>query len=318
MEEQKEKRRISIKTILVLITIGIFILMGSLASVLFPGTAFESIIDNSIGKFFDIIGFFQNNYVVLLESIAILLFVFVLNYLLMLLVNLFTRKGKRGETLGVLFANIVKYVSILIAAFLILAAWGVQTPTLLAGAGIAGLAVSFGAQGILEDVFAGLSIIFQKQFVVGDIVEVNDFRGTVLEIGTKNTRIKDLNGNVLIIANSDIREIVNFSNELSIAISSISIEYSEDIVKVEKIIKDNLAAIKETIPEIIEGPIYQGVDELADSAVVVRVAAFVDERNRLSVRRALNRELKILFDKHGINIPFPQLVLHQADLEKKA
>lgn len=318
MEEQKEKRRISIKTILVLITIGIFILMGSLASVLFPGTAFESIIDNSIGKFFDIIGFFQNNYVVLLESIAILLFVFVLNYLLMLLVNLFTRKGKRGETLGVLFANIVKYVSILIAAFLILAAWGVQTPTLLAGAGIAGLAVSFGAQGILEDVFAGLSIIFQKQFVVGDIVEVNDFRGTVLEIGTKNTRIKDLNGNVLIIANSDIREIVNFSNELSIAISSISIEYSEDIVKVEKIIKDNLAAIKETIPEIIEGPIYQGVDELADSAVVVRVAAFVDEKNRLSVRRALNRELKILFDKHGINIPFPQLVLHQADLEKKA
>ncbi len=317
MEEQKEKRRVSIQLIIVLIIIAAFVFMGSFASILFQGTQFESIIDNSIGKFFDLIGFFQNNYVVLLESLAILLFVFVLNYVLMLLVKLLTRKGRRGETLGVLFANIVKYITILIAAFLILAAWGVQTPTLLAGAGIAGLAVSFGAQGILEDVFAGLAIIFQKQFVVGDIVEVNDFRGTVLEIGTKNTRIKDINGNVLIIANSDIREIVNLSHELSIAISNISFEYSADVEFVERIIKENLSKIKEAIPNIVDGPVYQGVEELADSAVVVRVAAYVQEKHRPEVRRAMNRELKILFDKHGINIPFPQLVIHQSATDIK-
>lgn len=315
MEEKKEKRNISIKTLVVLIIIGIFILIGSLASVIFPGTAFESIIDNSIGKFFDLIGFFTNNYVVILESLAIILFIFVLNYLLLLLVKLLTRRGKRGETLGVLFANIVKYISIIIAAFLILSAWGVQTPTLLAGAGIAGLAISFGAQSILEDVFSGLSIIFQKQFVVGDIVEVNNFRGTVLEINAKNTRIKDINGNVLIISNSDIREIVNLSSELSIAIATISIEYGADIEVIEQTIKKHLPQMKEAIPQIIEGPVYQGIEELADSAVIIRIAAYVDETNRQSVRRALNKELKILFDKEGINIPFPQLVVHQNEKE---
>ncbi len=316
MEEQKKAKRIDTKTIIVLIIIVLFIVVASLSGFLFPGTAFESIIDNSIGKFFDIVGFFQNNYVVFLESIAILLFVFILNYLLMLLVKIVTRKGKRGETLGILFANIVKYLSVAIALFLILAAWGVQTPTLLAGAGIAGLAVSFGAQGILEDVFAGLSIIFEKQFVVGDIVEVNGFRGTVLEIGTKNTRIMDINGNILIMANSDIREIVNFSNELSLAISNVSIEYEADLEKIETILKENLAGIKDKIPQIVNGPVYENVEELADSGVIIRVVAGVKEKDRLNVRRALNRELKILFDKHDINIPFPQIVLHQKNVDK--
>ncbi len=316
MEEQKKAKRIDTKTIIVLIIIVLFIVVASLSGFLFPGTAFESIIDNSIGKFFDIVGFFQNNYVVFLESIAILLFVFILNYLLMLLVKIVTRKGKRGETLGILFANIVKYLSVAIALFLILAAWGVQTPTLLAGAGIAGLAVSFGAQGILEDVFAGLSIIFEKQFVVGDIVEVNGFRGTVLEIGTKNTRIMDINGNILIMANSDIREIVNFSNELSLAISNVSIEYEADLEKIETILKENLAGIKDKIPQIVNGPVYENVEELADSGVIIRVVAGVKEKDRLNVRRALNRELKILFDKHDINIPFPQIVLHQKNADK--
>lgn len=316
MEENQNKKKVSGKTIIVLIIIFVFIIVGSLSGVLFPGTVFENIVDNSIGKFFDLIGFFQNNYVSMIESVAILLFVFILNHILMLLVKLFTRKGKRAETLGVLFANITKYLSIVIAALLILSAWGVQTPTLLAGAGIAGLAVSFGAQGILEDVFAGLSIIFQKQFVVGDIVEVNDFRGSVLEIGPKNTRVMDIEGNVLIIANSDIREIVNLSAELSYAISIVSVAYEADLEKVEHILKEHLPEIKQTIPEIIKGPIYEGVEELADSGVNIRIVAGTREKHRLEVRRKLNRELKVLLDKYDIEIPFPQVVVHQAKQDK--
>jgi small conductance mechanosensitive channel len=195
----------------------------------------------------------------------------------------------------------------------VLSAWGVETPTLLAGAGIIGLGLSFGAQSLIEDIIAGLFIIFEKQFVVGHIVEINDRRGIVREIGIRTTKIEDLNGDVLIINNSDIRGIINTSIELSTAISDVGIEYSEDIHKVEALLQKNLVEMKKKIPEIIEGPYYMGVEALADSSVVVRLQARCDEINKNRVRRAMNREIKLLFDQEGINIPFNQLVVHEIE-----
>jgi len=316
MKENEKKSRLDLHKWIVLGIIIIFILVGSLAGMLFPGTAFASVIDNSIGKFFDIISLIKNNYINILESIAIVLFIGILFYIISVIIGLLTRNSSRGETIGILLTSIAKFSCMVIALILILSAWNVPTPTLLAGAGIVGLAVSFGAQGLLEDVFAGLSIIFEKQFVVGDFVEVEGFRGEVLEIGPRNTRIKNIYGNVLIIANSDIREIINLSEDLSSAISEISIEYNEDIDKVEEIIKKNLQLIKDKIPEIIEGPKYDGVDQLGDSSVVVRVIAHCEEKDRINVRRLLNKELKRVLDENGINIPFPQLVIHQAKSSK--
>ena len=313
----EKKSRLDLHKWIVLGIILIFILVGSLAGILFPGTAFATVIDSSIGKFFDIVSIVENNYINILESVAIVLFIAILFYVISVIIRLFTRNNTRGDTIGVLIISIVKFGSMVIALILVLSAWNVPTPTLLAGAGIVGLAVSFGAQGLLEDVFAGLSIIFEKQFVVGDFVEVDEFRGKVIEIGPRNTRIKNIYGNILILANSDIREIINLSEELSFAISEVSIEYSADLDKVEKIIKTSLPAIKEKIPEICEGPVYDGVDQLGDSGVIVRVIAHCEEKDRINVRRALNKELKSVLDKNGINIPFPQLVIHQVNQNKE-
>lgn len=306
-----------VRVIVISCVIVILILLGSLADVLFPGTTFSAIISNSIGKFFNIVRFLQNHYVTILESITILVFVWILNQLFLFLVNLLTRKGHRGETVGKLMSSVIRYTSFIIAAFLILSAWGVDTPTLLAGAGIIGLALSFGAQSLIEDILAGLFIIFERQFVVGDIVEINSRRGIVREIGIRTTKIEDLNGDVLIINNSDIRGIINTSVELSVAISDISVEYEADLAKVEDTIKKHLPNIKKQIPEIVEGPFYVGVDQLADSSVVMRVTAKCEEINRNKVRRALNRELKLIFDQEKINIPFPQVVVHEAKDNKK-
>jgi small conductance mechanosensitive channel len=306
-----KKSRLDLHKWIVLIIILVFILVGSLTGILFPGTAFATVIDNSIGKFFDVFSIFKNNYINILESITIVLFMGILFYVISVIVKLITRNSNRGKTVGVLITSVSKFGVMVISLILILSAWNVPTPTLLAGAGIAGLAVSFGAQGLLEDVFAGLSIIFEKQFIVGNFVEVGEFRGEVIEIGPRNTRIKNIYGNILIIANSDIREIVNLSEDLSYAISEISVEYSEDLDKVEEIIKDNLPKIGEKIPEIVAGPIYDGVETLADSAVIVRVIAHCEEKNRINVRRILNKELKSLLDMNNIKIPFPQLVIHQ-------
>ena len=314
---KEKKSRLDLHKWIVLIIIIVFILVGSFAGVLFPGTAFASVINSSIGKFFDVGSLIQNNYINILESIAIILFIGILFYVISVIVRLFTRKNSRSETIGILVISIAKFTCMIIALILVLSAWNVPTPTLLAGAGIVGLAVSFGAQGLLEDVFAGLSIIFEKQFIVGNFVEVGGFRGEVIEIGPRNTRIKNIYGNILIIANSDIREIINLSEDLSSAISEISIEYSADIDKVEEIIKNNLPYIKEKIPEIIKGPKYDGVEQLGDSAVIVRVIAHCEEKDRINVRRVLNKELKRVLDENGITIPFPQLVIHQGIQNKE-
>ncbi|HOI86034.1 MAG TPA: mechanosensitive ion channel family protein [Acholeplasmataceae bacterium] len=317
MNFRDRSKQEKVRVIVISCVIVILILLGSLADALFPGTTFSAIISNSIGKFFNIVRFLQNHYVTILESITILVFVWILNQLFLFLVNLLTRKGHRGETVGKLMSSVIRYTSFIIAAFLILSAWGVDTPTLLAGAGIIGLALSFGAQSLIEDILAGLFIIFERQFVVGDIVEINSRRGIVREIGIRTTKIEDLNGDVLIINNSDIRGIINTSVELSVAISDISVEYEADLAKVEDTIKKHLPNIKKQIPEIVEGPFYVGVDQLADSSVVMRVTAKCEEINRNKVRRALNRELKLIFDQEKINIPFPQVVVHEAKDNKK-
>ena len=306
--KQEKVRLIVLGSIIVL-----FILLGSLADVIFPNTTFSNIINQSIGKFFNMVKFVKNEYVTILESLTIFIFVWVLNHVLLFLVNLLTKKGHRGETVGKLMASVIRYMSFVVAFFLVLSAWGVETPTLLAGAGIIGLGLSFGAQSLIEDIIAGLFIIFEKQFVVGHIVEINDRRGIVREIGIRTTKIEDLNGDVLIINNSDIRGIINTSIELSTAISDVGIEYSEDIHKVEALIQKNLVEMKKKIPEIIEGPYYMGVEALADSSVVVRLQARCDEINKNRVRRAMNREIKLLFDQEGINIPFNQIVVHEIE-----
>ncbi len=314
-KNRTKKEKIEIVTVAVVIIL--FILIGSLANVVFPGSTFALIIENSIGKFFNLIRFFEDRYVTLLESLAIIIFIWILNKLCMIIVSLSTKKGARSETIGNLLKGFVKILSILIAVFLILSAWGIDTPTLLAGAGILGLAISFGAQSLLEDMFAGLAIITQKLFVVGDIVELEHMRGTVKDIGLRVTKIEDIYGDVLIINNSDIKNVINTTSSLSIAICDIGIEYGADLEKVENVIKENLELIRKNIPNIKEGPFYYGVDQLADSAVVCRIVAKTEEQNKHSVRRALNREVKLLFDRHQINIPFPQLTIHQNQTDKK-
>jgi len=295
----------------------IFLLLGMFAGLLFPGTAFATVINNSIGKFFNLIDFFSNNYVIVLESITIVIFVWVINKILQFLVPLLTRKGQRSETIGKLMSSFIKYLIVVVALFLILSAWGVQTPTLLAGAGILGLAISFGAQSLIEDIFCGLFIIFEKQFSVGDVIQINGMRGTVREIGIRITKIEDKEGDILIINNSDIRGAVNTSSSLSVAVCLISISYGEDLEKVEKIITDNLAEIGKNIPNIKHGPFYTGVETLGDSSVVLRILARCEELEKYKVARSMNREFKLLFDRNNIEIPFPQLVLHQQEDKKE-
>ena len=234
------------------------------------------------------------------------------------ILNLLFARTKRGATIIKLINSFIKYLLAIVAVMLILNTWGVDTATLLASAGIISLVIGLGAQSLISDIIAGTFIVFEGEFEVGDIVIIDGWRGTVDEIGIRTTKIIDWQGNVKIINNSQISSIINQSKELSVTTCVVAVDYRESIARVELVIKNNLERIKNAIPEIVEGPYYKGVDSLSDSSVNLLFIATVKESDYYVVQRALNREIKMIFDENKISIPFPQVTINNpAKFDKK-
>ena len=185
---------------------------------------------------------------------------------------------------------------------------------IFASLGIASLIVGFGAQSLIEDMISGVFIIFEGQYHVGDIIVLDEFRGCVRNIGIRTTSIEDDGGNFKIVNNSDIRNLQNRSINRSIATTELSISYDADIPTVENVILEALPEMFERNQDVwLSVPRYIGVDSLGESSVVLKFIVEVNEQNFFNARRRLNRELKILMDKNNIEIPFNQIVVHQAD-----
>lgn len=217
----------------------------------------------------------------------------------------------KGETICRLLHNFVKYISMIALLYYCLSLFGIDTKTLLASAGILTLIVGLGAQTLVSDILAGLFIIFEGEFQVGDIVTVGDWRGTVKEIGIRTTKIQDSGQNIKVISNSDVVGVINMTRDSSYAWVDVGIEYGESLERVESILEDEFPNIRKNVPQIIDGPFYSGVVALGDSSVDIRVMVLCAEGDRVSTERALNREIKLIFDKHNINMPFPQIVINK-------
>ena len=219
--------------------------------------------------------------------------------------------GAKGETICRLLQNFLKYISVLALLFYCLSLFGIDTATLLASAGILTLIVGLGAQTLVSDILAGLFIIFEGEFQVGDIVTIGDWRGTVVEIGIRTTKILDGSGNIKIISNSDVTGVINMTREYSYSWVDVGIEYGESLERVESILADEFPKIRERIPNILDGPFYKGVVSLGDNSVNIRIMVLCAEGDRVQMERDLNREMKLIFDRHNISIPYPQLVLNR-------
>ena len=238
-------------------------------------------------------------------------FIFGISYIVRLLLTLCLPLFKKGKGLLTIVISVIKYAAVLMWLFFVLSSFGVDTTVILAGIGIVGLIVGLAIQPLLADIIAGLFIIFEDVFNVGDIIVVDGFRGTVKEIGMRHTQIEDCGGNIKVINNSDIRSMVNLTDKLSLVCVDMSIEYGESLERVEAVIAQNLDKIKASVPKIVEGPFYKGVSALADSSVNLRFFATCEEDDRFQVERDLNRQFKLLFDQNNINIPFPQVTVNQ-------
>ncbi len=237
----------------------------------------------------------------------------VLRWLLRLLSDVL---GARGETVCRLLSSTVKYGMLLCMLYWCLGALGVDTATLLAGAGIITLAVSFGAKDLVTDLLCGLFIIFEGEFRVGDVIAVGGNSGTVMEIGMRTTKINDGNGNVLVLRNSGISNVLNKTKMDSYATVNVNLPTGESLPYVENVLQRELPNVKKRVPAILDGPFYKGVVELTDSTMTLRVVATCAEKDRGALERSLKREMSILFARNNI-APYVVTYEHDEDEEKK-
>ena len=175
---------------------------------------------------------------------------------------------KKRNTITKLFKNIIKYLIIIIACLSLLSLYGVNVKGMLAGLGIAGTIIGLALQDTFKDVIGGITIILENYFIVGDIVRYNTFSGEVIEFGLKSTKIKNVNGEVLIVANRNIYEIVNLSQSTQLVQLELCVAYEENVDKVEKVIQENILPMFEKIENVTkESAAYLGINALADSCV---------------------------------------------------
>jgi len=218
---------------------------------------------------------------------------------------------RRQNTLLKLLENVLAYVVYFAAILAVLSTIGIQVAGLLAGAGVLGLAIGFGAQNIVRDVLTGFFIIFEDQFSVGDYVRIGASEGVVQEIGLRTTKLKGLNGEIHIFPNGTIVEVVNYSLNNSVAIVDVSVAYEVDIPKAEELINQFLSELPGKYEQIVKIPELLGVQNLAASEVVLRIMAETKPMQHFSVARIIRRDLKLFMDKNGIEIPYPKMVMYQ-------
>lgn len=299
------------KNIGTIITLSLLTIATIAIIVLSPSIYGENSVFNQAVSTNEYINTFYQKIPAMLATIEIITIAWLLNVLQRFILVKLLARSKRGTTIVKLLNSFIKYLIVIIAFMLILNRWGVDTATLLASAGVLSLIIGLGAQSLISDIIAGIFIVFEGEYQVGDIVIIDGWRGTVDEIGIRTTKIIDWQGNIKIINNSAISSIINQSKELSVTTCVVGIDYREPIAKVELLIKNNLDKIRTAIPEIVDGPYYKGVDSLAESSVNLLFIATVKESDYYVVQRALNREIKMLFDENNICIPFPQVTINQ-------
>jgi len=241
----------------------------------------------------------------------------VVNTILQLIIRNLKFKSRNAKTVQTLLANIVKYAIIIYAILYCLSILGVNMAAIVASLGIFSLIIGFGAQSLIEDVITGLFIILEGQLHVDDIVSIDGFRGIVTSIGIRTIQIKDDGGNIMIVNNSNIGNLVNLSESASLAVTTIQIAYEEDLENAEQVIKDCLANMPNLYPDIFKTvPMYLGVEEVGDDAVTFLMAAAVDEANIYMGRRLMNKELKLALDRAGIEDPMNDLKIVMEEPKK--
>jgi small conductance mechanosensitive channel len=225
-------------------------------------------------------------------------------------------RAKRTETLAGLIEKTLRAIVILAAALMILQALGLEIGPLLAGAGVIGLAIGFGAQSLVKDIISGFFILLDNQMNVGDVVEIAGKTGLVESINLRVTTLRDLSGNMHIIPNGQIMTVTNMTKEYSRAVLDIGVAYKEnvdDVMRVMKEVGEEMSKDPEFASRIREPLEVLGIDSFGDSSVNIKARITTKPLEQWAVAREYRRRIKNRFDEIGIEIPFPHVTLYMGE-----
>lgn len=219
------------------------------------------------------------------------------------------RAEQRALTLGAVFRSGSTMIISIIASFLVLAELDINLAPLIASAGIAGIALGFGAQSVVKDFLSGVFIILEDHYGVGDIVDTGVATGKVEEVSLRTTRLRDQAGTLWIVPNGEIHRVGNTSQLWSNAVIDVEVSYDTNVDFAIQTIKNVLDEIwKEKDPDatVLEEPKVLGIEALGDSSVILRAVVRCEPAEQWGMARIARKRIKDALDKAGIEIPFPQ------------
>ncbi len=221
--------------------------------------------------------------------------------------------ARRADTLWRVLRHLVAVVITILAALLVLGEVGVSVAPLLGAAGVAGIAIGFGAQSLVKDYFTGIFLLIENQIRTGDVVKVAGHGGVVEEVTLRFVRLRDYDGNVHFVPNGKIETVVNLTRGFAFAVVDVGVAYQEDVDQVIAVMREvgaEMRADPTLARNILDDIDIAGVERWDDSAVVIRCRFRVVALQQWAVRRAFLGRLKKAFDARGIEIPFPHLTVY--------
>lgn len=219
---------------------------------------------------------------------------------------------RKVKTLIMLINNVLKVLLIILDIVVILAIYEIDTMALITSLGAVSVVAGLAFQDVLQDFFSGIFILTENQYKVGDVITVGGFKGEVISLGMKSTKIRSFNGEVKILSNRFITEVINHSLEDSLAIVDISVDYNADTVLVEKVLNKVCSDLNKKIDNITDKIEVLGIESLGDNGVLYRIVVPCPPMMQFQVQREIRRELKIALEANKIDIPYSQVVIHNA------
>jgi moderate conductance mechanosensitive channel len=224
------------------------------------------------------------------------------------------RAEQRIEALAGILRSVISFVIGAVATFMVMGEVGINLAPLIAGAGIVGIALGFGSQSLVKDFLAGLFILIEDQFGVGDIVDLGDATGTVEAVSLRTTRLRGIDGTVWHVPNGEIRRVGNKSQHWARAVLDLEVAYESDLDHARSVIQRAADAVADEDRAILEEPSIWGVEELGANGISLRLVVKTRPSEQWRVSRLLRERIKLALDAAGIEIPFPQqTVRHRTD-----
>lgn len=219
----------------------------------------------------------------------------------------------RLKTIRQLSTQLARVALAIIMGSWVLGAIGIDVRPVIAGIGVAGLGLSLAAQNIIRDYINGFIILFEDQYNVGDWIEINNYSGTVELFTLRATRLRDMEGNLVIVPNGTVQTVVNYTKEWSVAVVKVGITYEADYSKARKIMEDLGKEMAEGDGGVIlEQPVFQGITDFGPSEIDMRILIKTLPGRQWSVGRSFREKLKERFDAENISFAYPQLTVHTA------